>query len=223
METQEKWVSVKNSNGLYEISDLGNFRSTNQKSSKTNFGKNGYEYFNMWVGGKNKRGTIHRLVALHFIPNPENKPQVNHKDGNKKNNCASNLEWTTLSENMRHAFDTGIMDNSRKKAAERMRQLGYLHGRENAKSLEKTRRRTKVFKYDSSGVLLEEYESFKSLYKQTGTNQRTVMNCIKDNRMYKGKYIWKIEVQPIGAKYHPAAQRKPLLAPTTNANERMGH
>jgi hypothetical protein len=51
---------------------------------------------------------MHRLVAIHFIPNPDNKPQVNHKKGNKFDNRATELEWSTISENHLHAFETGL-------------------------------------------------------------------------------------------------------------------
>jgi hypothetical protein len=74
---------------------------------------NGHGYINVTLnkGCKSKRGKnyyIHILVAENFIPNIENKSEVNHKDGNKKNNSIDNLEWVTRKENMEHAFENGL-------------------------------------------------------------------------------------------------------------------
>ena len=68
----------------------------------------GYLYVGLLKDGKQVRVSVHRLVAETFIPNPENKPEVNHIDGDKTNNCVSNLEWVTTSENAIHAFETGL-------------------------------------------------------------------------------------------------------------------
>jgi len=70
--------------------------------------KSGYLRVCLQKNDKQLNKSVHRLVALHHIPNLENKPQVNHKDGNKQHNDIDNLEWVTRSENMRHAFDNGL-------------------------------------------------------------------------------------------------------------------
>ena len=70
-------------------------------------------YLRTWLDGKNP--LIHRLVAQKYIPNPENKPEVNHINGDKTDNRVKNLEWVTNRENMRHAFDTGLNCNKYKR------------------------------------------------------------------------------------------------------------
>jgi hypothetical protein len=70
--------------------------------------RSGRVYFNMTYEGVTKSVLINRMVALRFLPNPENKPQVNHLDGDKANNAKGNLEWATQSENEEHAFATGL-------------------------------------------------------------------------------------------------------------------
>ena len=77
-------------------------------TQKTN---SGYELVHLTVNGKRKAHTMHRLVAMSFIPNPKNFPLVNHKDGNKWNNHVNNLEWVTHSQNLSHAYDTGLMSH----------------------------------------------------------------------------------------------------------------
>lgn len=68
-----------------------------------------YKSISYSENGKQKHITIHRLLGKAFIPNPENKPQINHKDGNPRNNILDNLEWVTAQENVQHAYDTGLV------------------------------------------------------------------------------------------------------------------
>ena len=83
------------------------------KIMKTHNDKDGYQCLRMTIE-KGKAVTVkaHRLIAQTFLPNPENKQYVNHKDGNKKNNAISNLEWCTAKENANHAIKTGLKNDS---------------------------------------------------------------------------------------------------------------
>ena len=84
----------------------------------------GYKIVTLTKKGKQKTYLVHILVANAFIPNPDNKPEVNHKDTNKTNNRADNLEWNTRSENMQHAKEHKLINyNTRKKGAENPRAI----------------------------------------------------------------------------------------------------
>ena len=97
---------VDNSN--YTICTKG--RLLNKKGKeKALQNRDGYLKADLYENGERTTKRIHRLVAEAFIPNPENKPEVNHKDGNKHNNSVDNLEWVDKSENMQHAYRTGLV------------------------------------------------------------------------------------------------------------------
>lgn len=94
----------------YFVDEYGNVYSNKKnklKQLKPILTKYGYYEVHLY-GEISKRCKIHRLVAEAFIPNSENKPEINHIDGNKLNNNVSNLEWCTTKENMKHARDTGL-------------------------------------------------------------------------------------------------------------------
>jgi hypothetical protein len=93
----------------YYVDFVGNVY-TNGKKLKSRHAKGGYKQINLYVDGRRITKQIHRLVAETYLPNPENKPQVNHRDGNKDNNWLGNLEWNTPLENVEHSIRTGLRD-----------------------------------------------------------------------------------------------------------------
>lgn len=124
---KEIWKLVQGYEHYLEVSNLGRVRGLDRmvnsgysdyilkgKLKALNPDKQGY----LGVGVSNltegwrKRLQVHQVVALNFIPNPLNKPCVNHKDGDKSNNRVDNLEWVTYSENTHHAIKTGLLNNS---------------------------------------------------------------------------------------------------------------
>lgn len=115
----EVWKDIDGYEGMYQVSSLGRVRSLDRVLVMSNGRERFYKgkilnpvvhtggYLYVSLGRGNKR-FIHRLVAQAFIPNPDNLPEVNHKDGNKENNDYRNLEWVTPSDNQRHSKETGL-------------------------------------------------------------------------------------------------------------------
>ena len=122
--TKEIWKDISGLKGRYSVSNLGNIRRNECLIQKVNgttqilkpmimkqyIDSDGYHHVGFKCSdlGINKTCQVHRLVALSFIPNLENKPTVNHKDGNKSNNCVDNLEWATYKEQSDHAHKIGL-------------------------------------------------------------------------------------------------------------------
>lgn len=126
---EEVWKSISGYEGIYEVSSLGRIRSLDRivvdyrgikknvsgKVLKPGLTNKGYCIVSLNAVDKRRTFTVHRLVANEFIPNPDNKPQVNHINGIKEDNCISNLEWLTNEENMQHAINNGLANKGGRK------------------------------------------------------------------------------------------------------------
>lgn len=111
---QEIWKDIAGYDGKYRISNLGRVMSLQYPSkpkilSASRVTVEGYPRVALRLNGAQKEFRVHRIVQAHFIENPENLPEVNHKDGNKQNNVYTNLEWVTHQDNMAHAQSNNLM------------------------------------------------------------------------------------------------------------------
>ncbi len=167
----EQWKDIAGFDGLYQISNFGSVKrlGRNERTLKPRMCK-GYETVCLCKNGIRHNRRINRLVALAFISNPENKPEVNHKDGNKRNNSVSNLEWCTSSENQIHAMRTGLNPMLK-----------------NNSVLSKP-----VDMLSKSGELLRTFPSFKEAERQTGISRRNIHSCCTGGRCKTaGGFVWK--------------------------------
>ena len=105
---KEIWKNIDGFEGKYLVSNLGRIKSIKRNLIKIQKITWAYKSINLWKDAKCTCFRVHRLIAIAFIPNPKNKPQVNHKDGDKLNNNSKNLEWMTSSENTKHSFDNNL-------------------------------------------------------------------------------------------------------------------
>lgn len=94
---KEEWKDIIDYEGLYQVSNLGRIKRKyihrKEKVLKQCLNENGYLHIALCKNGKRITKSVHKIVAIHFLPNSNNLPQINHKDENKKNNCVDNLEW----------------------------------------------------------------------------------------------------------------------------------
>lgn len=191
----ETWKDIKGFEGMYQISSLGKVRSLDRieelrHSSGTEYKrlKKGkeltpekglrvepYVVYYLKKNGKRYMKKAHRLVALAFIENNENKKVVNHKDCNPKNNAVENLEWCTHQENIKHAYDNGRIDLS--KAVESSVKNRY-------------KRFKKVYQYTMNNEFIREFESVKSAANHIGVDQSSLARACRGAYSNSKNYIW---------------------------------
>lgn len=171
--------------GLYEVSNKGKVRSLDRidisgrkrngmilQAVKVGHAPNKYLAVSLSKDGVARKVRIHRLVANAFIPNPENKPEVNHLNEDKMDNQVENLCWATSKENMNHGTRTERAAKSAKATAERKR----------AKS---------VLQIDIDGTVLKEYPSVREAARQTGIERSQIDRCIKKPWYTAKGFHWK--------------------------------
>jgi hypothetical protein len=197
---KEIWKPAINYEGYYEISNLGNVLSLERvieyeyktksgiiikkrsfkksKKLKTHINNAGYYTTDFQVNKIKQTIAIHRLIAEAFIPNPENKLTVNHKDGIKTNIAISNLEWATYSENNKHAVDNNL------------RQSPWTGKFGNMHPLSKP-----IIQYDKTYNKINEFTNAREAQRITGINYKHISSCCLGKRKTHGGYIWKYNVQ----------------------------
>lgn len=149
----EEWRIILGGNG-WQASSNGRVRDVAGSVRTLRLNEKGYPVVWMYYVGKHKWVKVHQLVALAFIENPENKPMVNHKDGDKANNTRENLEWCTAKENVQHAWEAG---------------LNKAHPENSHKP---------VYVFNSQGTLINCYPSLKAVQESLGYSQPRISAAI---------------------------------------------
>lgn len=190
----EVWKSIAGYEGLYDVSNMGRIRSVDRvrrsasdgselghlkgKVMKPFYSNKGYLLIELFKDGIGKTFSVHRLVALAFVPNPDGKPCVNHLDETHDNNCADNLEWCTQKENMNYGTAPQRISKKMKERWER----GEM----------KKRPKRQVAKYSLDGKLLEVYPSYLEATRACGSTSdgTTIINCIRGRNNTAYGYKW---------------------------------
>ena len=180
----EEWKDIQGFEGFYQVSNLGHIRSVDRFVKKHN-GKRlikgkilspskskrtGYYQIHLYKLGCVYRYNVHSLVAKAFIPQ-NGKPYVNHKDGQKENNMADNLEWVTCTENHYHAVRIGANKN---------------YGTNNYRA-------RRVIQLSKDGKVIKLWECIKDAERSLGIHEANIVKCCTGKRKTTGGFMWKYE------------------------------
>ena len=184
----EIWKPIEGYEGLYEVSSLGNVRSLGNGNSTCSLRKRtkvlyqgkhrlGYKNVSLCKNSKPKMHYVHRLVATAFIPNPNNLPEVNHKDEDKTNNCVENLEWCTREYNINYGVRT-------EKQIQHPNSMCGRIGKKNHNS-------KPINQYTKDGKFIEMWDSCMDVQRELNFNNANINKCLIG--IYKSAYgyIWK--------------------------------
>ena len=182
--TDEIWKPISGYEGIYEVSNLGRVRSCDRIVTYSNGAKHkykgkvlksrnnthGYPYVTLCNNRGHKTAVIHRLVAAAFIPNPDNKPTVNHINEIKTDNRVENLEWMTVKENINHGT----------------------HNERLAKTQGKP-----IQQITRDGEIVAEFWSMHEADRKLGITFKNISACVRGKRKTAGGYIWKYKEEVV--------------------------
>ena len=178
---KEIWKDIPEYEGKYQVSNIGNIRSLYFHRTagkicelKQQTTHDGYKRVPLSLHGNKKCMAVHVLVANAFIPNPDNKPQVNHIDGNKENNTVQNLEWVTGKENIHHAISTGL----------RQARKNYKKGSDHHCS-------KPVCQYKFDGSFVKKWDCISDAARHFDCSPSTIINCCMGRIKSCKGFMWR--------------------------------
>lgn len=220
--TEEVWKPIECYGGIYkgkyEVSNLGRVRSTHRVIRRNSFyvqvggkilNKNiscrGYPYVTLCLNGRSRTRHIHYLVASAFIPNPENKPYVDHINTDKTDYSLSNLRWVTAKENSNNPL-TLVKVRQCSHSPEALKKSLNSRKRKNGKTAPKL-----VYQFTLKGEYITQYESAREAERRLGIKSSEIMYNCKGKRISAGGYLWSItpqapEYAPYKVKWKKIAQ-----------------
>lgn len=195
----ETWKDIKDYEGFYQVSNLGNVKSLKRNTAherilKPKVDKGGYLCVNLTKNGIVKTYKIHRLVGLTFIPNPKNKYSINHINGNKTDNRVENLEWATYKEQVVHAVKMGLWkwsDERKNGLRDTLKKRGKLvtkhknvHGKGHEFGC------VQVIQKDDDGNIVKIWDSMSDASRDIGVPVSHIVRVCKGVRKHARGFVW---------------------------------